>query len=166
MSTGSDPLRPNRPPSCLALFCAFRVPRETAGVPAEAEFNCYRLECACKGSFWQVRGNWTYDSSEFIGPLHVQCEACKKEIRLIDLSKDGYNARIGDTFEEGDIAADIWRCPVCDASTGSLITAFGYQYDLEEPNPTPVEDSFDTFLLVHSCGLERGPVTITLFDCT
>jgi hypothetical protein len=156
---------PSLPPRCLKNFRIQKVRPQDAGLPTDVDFNSYLLRCSCGRDLWRVSGNWFHGTTEFVGPLIVECVQCAVRHRLIERSIDGFNGEIGDGVSEPDEASDVWSCPNCGKPEGCLIASFGYQFEPSEDIALRQHDYFDTFILTHVCQGSTNPVQITVFDC-
>ncbi len=156
---------PPRPPTCLQDFVCRAVPAAEVGLPADADFNTYVLECPCGQDTWSVEGTWFEGRSCFVGPLFAVCTSCGWRHRLIDLSRDGYDASIGDGIDEGASSEDTWACPRCGLNAGQVAASLGYQYDEESGERASRHDLFDAFILTHLCTKDEARVEIAVFEC-
>ncbi len=157
---------PPNPPQCISAFAYKVIEREVAGIPVDAAFNCFEISCSCGSEVWRLMGNYLPNSTEFVGPLIAICLRCGDERRLIDLRKDGYNAQIGDFFEEDVNACDTWKCPACGTRDGSVMISVGYQYEQDSTDPPNIEDGFDTFIVTRRCNCSTIPIVVATLDCS
>lgn len=157
---------PPLPPRCLLPFACHKVSPAAAGLPEGLHFNSFTLICPCGGDIWKLHGYWLGDREALIGPLAVECTQCAAVRELIDTTKDGHDAEIGDSLaEQGAGPRTTWICENCSATSGPLIASFGYQFEPDAEAAVRQQDYFDAFILTHLCGASRKPQQVTMFDC-
>jgi hypothetical protein len=137
----------------------------------------FRLSCACGSTLHSVLGHydrfeWNGEElTEFVAPLILRCEACRKQTLLIDTDVHGYDGECGNNKSpsEGRGTPEPGKCEACHAAAHEMYARFEYPDELLDEGALPAgkkpEDFFSWFSLIGKCEADGSYSLLADFEC-
>lgn len=88
------------------------------------------LSCTCKLNVFSVKGDLN-DEIGVVPPILTVCNACHKEVVLLDLAIHGHDAELGygSNYPVKQAEYEKYSCPECDSKDFKINVSLTYQFE-------------------------------------